>query len=196
MSEAMHHTRRFVEEGHVQGPRASKPINVVGTRQHRGVENTQPIKGRTPSNESARHESRHGFHQPLGATPLRSGLTGLHAQLHAVEHAPAAKPSGDPEQSIVRIVGTVRLGTCEVIALTRSVGVGFRSSRFGCRFGMRIRLCFGSERPCAEEAPLPAQLRLLLGGRGHRHSERGLIVRGVAGPPLRAARAPQQRHNM
>jgi len=38
-------------------------------------------------------------------------------KLGNVENAPAAKPSGDPEQSVVRITGNVRLGNCEVIAL-------------------------------------------------------------------------------
>ena len=39
--------------------------------------------------------------------------------LGSVENAPVAKPSGDPDQSIVRVTGSVRLGNCEVIALAR-----------------------------------------------------------------------------
>ncbi len=34
-----------------------------------------------------------------------------------VENAPAAKPNGDAQQSVVRITGNVKLGNCEVIAL-------------------------------------------------------------------------------
>lgn len=45
----------------------------------------------------------------------------VQANLGNVEHAPVARPSGNPDQSTIRVTGSVRLGNCEVITLPPGV---------------------------------------------------------------------------